>query len=311
LSGYPGAFLELYLHAVLSLLGKVTVTGSSEGLVPDFAVHAVGGTFLVESVVVEPTTRASGRAARVARVLDTVGKIRSPDFIICADVHGDPGSDLNLKRLVKNARHWVESLDRTSERRRLENGFPGPSREQRVGGMTLRLTALPRRASLEAEPEEGLSAHTSGDTEWQIDVARGLWTTLEKKFDHYQAVQHPLVVAVNDIRPIYAELEEYRGVLLGRCVGFPLGGLWWHGGRPRHGHISAILCFEQTLQPWTVARTEPRLILNSWAVRPLGPAVLPLASYGLAPKGHLNRLRTGVPIGDLLGLAPDLPGPDS
>ena len=117
---HRGAFLELFLHEVLTRLdAKLVIHPRVPGTAkrPDFLAEIAGAQVYLEAAVVTGESAAEVAArARVQRVYDAVNDLESPDFWIGVESEGEPRTPPPIRRIKSFLRANLDRADYASIR---------------------------------------------------------------------------------------------------------------------------------------------------------------------------------------------------
>jgi len=322
---HDGAFLELYLHALLPRLGfevdahPLVPTGQR----PDYLIRRGGSPLaFIEATATNESGQDPGEEARKERIHQTLSEIVHPNFMLGVCVEMVPAQDIPRRDLIAPVRRWLYGLDPDAPPGS-DPLAPWPRKVLEGDNWRAVVEAIPRRPEKRGTPLDR-AVGMVGPYGGMVTPERGIREALRAKAKQFPPLELPLIVAINCL-DTHVDDDAIREALFGteQIVVEQLSdgsqrtrhnrapdGAWWRG-EPVNQRISVALIF-QHLYPWTVGITEPVLWQNPWAERPFPEEHWPLATR--APV-HATGMMRVVPsrcsvIADLLGLPPDWPGPD-
>jgi hypothetical protein len=317
---HQSAFFELAIHELILRAGcqaslHPTVPGTSKK--PDFLVECPDGqTFYLEATLATGRSKEEeGAQKRLARALQTIDEVPSPDFFLSVRPRGVPNTPISGKRLKRELSQWLAGLDHAAIAAAMASGAPEPLLTFEEHGLHLRFTAMPRGST------RGSSGRAIG-VHWLaggiIHPEEPIADAIRGKAGRYGKLDLPYLIAVNALET-YAREESAIDALFGspavavtmmsdgsyhdRHIRQPDGVLRGKSG-PECTRVSAVLSVDR-LSPWTIGQAKARLIINPWAQRSLNPSVLPLPHI-LVEEERL-RSNSGTSLSEVLGVWPGWP----
>jgi hypothetical protein len=321
---HRSAFFELLLHELL-LRERCTIVAVEPVIAgtdrsPDFLVEAADGSrFYLEATLATGRSEADAAAQRrLDDVLGAIDAVNAPNVLLCVWHGGAPTRPANLGRVREMVQRWIDGLDGDAVAAGKLNDLDVPRLVIEVDGVRFRIEAVPRRRP---GGEDGHAIGVVGHDGVQIvDTHVSIRGAVEKKASRYGDLGLPYIVAVNALGEFARETHAVEGLfgteaIQVHCVDGEFDwqevrnpdGAWHNAQGPRNTRVSAVLSTEG-VTPWSVSRLRARFILNPWAGRPLGVMPLGIDRRWVA-NGRLLR-QQGHSIGELLGQAPDWPGPE-
>jgi hypothetical protein len=280
---------------------------------------------VIEACVSFEDATGSAASRRLADAYDALDRTESPNFFLWIEVQQGEGPMPSMAPVRRGLESWLETLDPDvvaallgddSGRRNL------PSRNFEAGSWRLRFQAIPKSEETRGEPGiRPLGVFGTGGARVLTTVSR-LRDSLAAKADQTRGADGPVVIALDALGLFVDEDDVYASLFGDDAIEFrtwsdgqtdtarirQLTGLWTESRLGRRAHVSAILVSEN-LGPWNIARVDPVLWLNPWANHPLD-FELPFKRIEIdLAEGKRIDHQAQVGASEILGLAPDWPGP--
>lgn len=288
---FVGAFFELYCYTLLSRQGftpEIHPSLNNERKThPDFRVRKDD-----VPVCYFECTVARGRdpetERRINLLLDDLNQLRSANFLLCLDVHGDvPKTNPPIKEIRRGLDKWLHSLDHDAVAAKMKrrNGMPTEEHIFRRDGWHLVFAAVPLREDLRGvvgTDRRLIGSSMYVGTSSFVDAQQPLLKTLsDKRAGRYGELDLPYVIAVS-VRSEPAEEWDIRSALFGHfavsrsensgdlTLIHQRDGFWMGRSGPQNRSVSAVLV-TSLLEPFRCAIAQPVLWHNPWARRILNP----------------------------------------
>ncbi len=282
---FKSATFEIVLFALITNMGAsleihpVLENGSKKR--PDFLVSFPNGNqFYLEAVLAsEFNEQELAAEKRKNIVLDKIDEIESPDFILGIDASGNPMSPPSGKKLCRDLKKWlasldVEGVDAELERRGLDRV---PVMPWAHDGWKIKFEAFPKRPEKRGEKGKKVIGMQSGDVRW-ANSWEPIRDAVKHKGSRYGVPNKPFVIAVNAEVPTLGHVdhmqalfgqEQYvfdrnnpeRGPKFSRA---PNGALVDPSGQPQYTRVSGVWIFSD-LSPWNLGVRSGTLYFNPWA----------------------------------------------
>lgn len=317
---FRSAFLELYLHEVLTRAGyTVTIHPDVQttSYRPDFLAERDDHRFFVEAIAPGSTPAKKAAAQRRAVLFDTVNQLGNPNFMLWLDELDEGMSPPASARLRNALRHWLTGLDPDDE----WDAENAPKYRWEHDGWTVTFKAIPKnRDARGTKPNDraiGVYGHTGVSF---IDDAPTIKKALETKHRKYGDLGAPFIIAVgtyihdtdrwHSSNALYGHFavqigETPEGPTASRQIRQPDG---YFGAPPvwANRNVSGVLLVNQ-LMPYHVHRAELTLWRHPNPIYELPRALgLPGATLGLADSTLLEE-SAGTTPAEFFGLTEPWP----
>lgn len=285
---FDSAFFELYLYEMLTRKGfptRVHPRLSGRLRRPDFKSIWSSQPVYVEAVTVYEGGRArQWERTQLSTVYDILNTMKVDDYFFEVTPQGAPRTMLSAKKLVSHVQRFLDALNYQDVCHIAKQGdFNNlPRTVFAHDGLVLSIRALPvaehARGSLDLIP-----AGMIGPTAVWSDSGERLHTAIKSKATRYGKVRIPYIVAVNlmghdpDSFGLFNALlgtfeqviyTDARGAIVRTEPRRRPDGIWLSKKGPSYRRLSAVIVFTR-LTPWTIASSQPVLIHNPWARRPV------------------------------------------
>ena len=318
-STHIGAWWELYLYTLFRSLGlEVEVHPRLSGVTrrPDFLVGSDENSFFVEARHVAAGLRSDeGRIGRDEWITAPLDDLTHPDFMVAVRIVERASQRPRRTAVTRGVLAWLDSLDADAVAARPE---ARQSFSARAGGWRFELSALPVKPEARGRERRLVGIYPGyGGTD---NTAASLRAALKEKAARYGRTGSPFILAPL-LTSGFVNIEDVLSALFGTEVmrisidapeqttmSRAPDGFWVSGEGFRGTRISAILLGD-TVLPWTVGRSLPRLWIHPAAAHPLPDVpLLPTATVDSA--GDLSLSDGGRTGSDVFGLADGWPGPE-
>lgn len=342
-----GASLEIVTHAILEAIAiKVIVEPHLAGGRPDFQASHQQTIFAVECTVAQESDSDVRGSRRENTVKDLINSIDSRDFKLLFNLRESSQKQLPARKLRRELRRWLESLDPESERHRIERGGPSSTFPWCEYGWSIQFTAIP--VNTRRDPR-AIGAEIQGPSDATENYTK-LGRALKGKADVYRSIELPYLVVAGSATSIQSDDEELFETLFGpwyckidrdlRAIVFEgrrWDALWGSPDRPRNRHVSAVLytpwrepwgfcarplvfsyppdayfeTFEEALAANDIETDEPsqwRLAHNPWAAAPLPRGLFPFAKELYSDSSERVSAEPQTTLNHVLGLPDPWPG---
>lgn len=304
------AFFELVVHELIIRSGasilaiEPEIDGTNRS--PDFlAQDQHGRRFYVEAALATGQSDQEAAAEKLWRqAVQSIDEVQSPDFFLRLERSGAPTAPIKGKELRHRVEAWLRTLNYRAIAKAWEEGGDLDTFVDKVNGVTIRLTPVPRKAT------RGSSVRTrsiaAGIEYWEGEAVGPIRSAIIGKAGRYGDLGLPYIVAVN---ALYEAAEE--DLAEDALFGIPGSGIsltkgvWRSAHRPTNTRLSAVLSTER-LDPWSLGYREIRLFDNPWARYPLNG--ISLGVDRLAVEGRELVRHQGQRLHQILGLPADWPG---
>ncbi len=315
-----GAFLELYLNALLRALGFDVDRPPGEGSAktPDFLVSGRNVQFYMEGTLAAASNDEAARLQRVNRVYDTIDKMDSPNFFVgvvevTRELESDPpGAKIRAWLASELAKLDPDEVATAFERGGLE---ALPIWAYNAEGWEITFRAIPKSPEGRGKPGvRPIGFRRIGPM--YVECRGGIAKAVGEKATRYGAMDRPYVVAVN-VLDDFADERDVGDALFGEpqvIAGMTVdgrwtteesrkgNGIWWGPSGVQNRRLSGILGV-QRFSYWDVARRAPVLWHNPWAEKPFSDAVWPFEQMVVdGGTGALERKGSRLAPSTILGL---------
>jgi hypothetical protein len=320
------AFWELYLYASMRTAGYQVDfhpdTPEGKGH-PDFLVKTKEETFYLEATLVAASDAERASLLREAKLQAAIDEhISSPNFFLELTAEISAGPEPSITRLKPSIEDWLQQLDPDAVYTEAQKwGWCAlPAKEWRADTWSIELTAIPKRPEERGMDDGKTIGIVSSGVDWVDDVGH-FREAVAKKAKRYGMLDHPMIIAVlcdafcidDDMvdQALFGEHQAIVGYDGNKFVLTPTRGnraLWRFAARPVNRRVSGLLVgmrINPFRNPASMVERTPKLWMNPWATRPVGKLVW--ASRRLRKNTGDWIDEAGVPISDLLGVAPGWP----
>ena len=309
---FHAAFWELYLYAMLSRLGYVVTLPPETRPNPDFMVKTPGGSFYLEATSLSAHSDVGAAARkRLGRVEAAVNSVEGGRFRLSFEPFQIGADELPIDPLLAdlNRRFQVMSSLEEAVVDAMEPFAEISQWEWSVAGWQIGFAAMPVSDAANRSRLPTIVTSVDPDSGLISSEHLPLRGKLLEKVIHYGDLAHPLAIAV------HVDRWESWGSTAESLLGSPartsaiqqadgIAKAVWDS--PEGNLVSAVLVVE-SFRPQSVARTAPRVWLNSKA--PALPIRFPLETLTRDPvSGAIRKESATITPGDLFGLPPDWPG---
>lgn len=244
---FASAFLELYVHELLRLLGhEIEIHPSLPGTSkrPDFRATLDDDSLVLECrVVPEESVAEQGDNRRLAEVADSLRQIESDEFRVVLQGDGVPQTSVPTGRWKRAVRHWLGQLSRCSILQE------GPEQLHLAhDGFSLHVKAHALRVK---KPGSIVAIQAFGEGE-MVTSHVAIRNAILEKSGKYGSLDVPYIIVVNGLSDPVDE-EQFFMALYGQ------DGVWQD--RTGNTRISGIIAFDR-LGPRTIPTCRPVLFLN-------------------------------------------------
>lgn len=314
---FASATFELFLHELCLRQGwQVEIhptLSNGQRKHPDFLVEAPNGKFYLEAVLASQLSDDQEAAEqRKNSVLRAIDDLPSPNFLLEIDPIGAPLTPVPAKRLKRELRQWLDSLDPVDIRERYENRGELPVFIFEHAGWQISFRPIPRKTGGQGRQTIGLL----GGEVRTVEVIPAIRKAARRKGSKYGNLDLPLLVAIN-VAEDWADVTQERDALFGMLQLWvnPVAGITntrrlpdgvWHGPQgPTYTRMSGIWLFRH-LDMWHWASRGSNLIyLNPFANHPLSDDIR-VFPHAEVVGGKIVE-HAGTPFHQILGVPEDWP----
>jgi hypothetical protein len=218
---HKGAFFELAIHELLLRAGCTAalhppVPDTSK--TPDFLVETPSSDrFYLEATLATGRSKADeGQQKLLARALQTVDEVPSPDFFLSVFPSGMPSAAISGRKLRSDLARWINSLEYNSVGAELAAGRSPPSMVYNQHGARFESFAIPRGSTRGRDGGSiGLQSFGAG----LLHTAEPIRDAVKGKATRYGQLDLPYVIAVGALDD-FADEDDALDALFGtRAVG--------------------------------------------------------------------------------------------
>ena len=313
---HRAAFFELMLHELQLRLGCAltihpTLPGTAKA--PDFSVVDQDklSWYLEATVATDASVGDRGVRARIAAVLDAIGKVQSDRFFLSVDVLRAGSGALS----GPSVRHFMETRLAATDTESLAIKSPP---EWIFESDDWRILFRPFARKVGAPRSSVVGSSSPGMPHW-VTTTEALRRAVRRKAGRYGSdLQLPYVIAVLDASRDRGDLHDLLDALFGtRVITFPpddpsqaqegrAANGAWHTTKPINTRNSAVL-FVTHATAWSIVESKATLVLNPFARLRYAGALDRLPRVVSDGHGALVRV-DGVKLSEALGLPDDWPG---
>lgn len=319
---HRAAFFELYLHELLFSMGfECDIHPNlADGTLahPDFIVSRNGQPcFYLEATSALPSQDETAKERMIAQLYDSLNKMESPNFFVAVEMNGTPTSSPPGKRLRRELKQWLSTLNPDDLRHKLEvGGFDNlPSFEWSYNDWSISFLPIAKSPALRGKPGVRPIGMTLPTKAKAIDSHSSIRRAIISKATKYGDLTLPFIVAVS-VFDIFADDIDVMDALFGQeAVQVALGpngvqhhrlirqpnGAWFGPQGPQNTRVSAAL-IAVNLSPWAMASNTPILIHHPYASKPISPEIWPLAQQAINMETHCMDEIPGKSACDFLAL---------
>ena len=287
---HRSALFELMLHALMLRQGFAVLAIEPElpnGRAPDFLVEAPDGSrFFLEATVASGMNHVEvGADRRMREALQAIDDVQSPEFFLHLTTQGLPFQPVAVGRLRRAVQEFGEGLDHELAVADAGGGLADvPVWRHEEHGAQFTIRPVPKRAP-------GANGRAIGGRVLPGGIVQpeaAIRSAIERKAGRYGEIDLPLVIAVNALET-FADTTSAIDALFGtvgmevgegvapRAVRFPDGA--WRGPHGPINRRSSAVLFVNRLSAWSIAQRRIQLIVNPWALNPLGSIPLDVDRY--------------------------------
>jgi hypothetical protein len=310
---------ELYLHRIFANLG-FRATPNAElpegGSRPDLLVERGGNCFYVEAVTVfSGIVSSESHTALEPRILDLINTIDASNFFVSVRFAQSSTAMPKAEDITRPIEQWMAEHDADDVLKLSATDLPTTSIA--TGDWVLELRLMPRSPEFRGKPDNRLVG-TSGATAGFTNDRQQIYRALERKKKQHKAADGPTVIALMAINGFVGDTEFTDALFGSQSVRMEIttgattvvrnpDGFWVGRRGPASKKISAVLsgvsvlptnCATTPLRLWHHFTPDRELILD-----------LPFATARIVDDQLVLTDASRLPH-DILGLAPEWPGPD-
>lgn len=314
------AWWELYLFALFDALNfqvevEPAIAGSS---VPDFRLTKGDVSLLVEAATLSSGLSSEAQAGIEQAIIAAINSAEDPNFFVRLEIDRRGVEQPRVKQITEPLTAWLRGLD--PDAISPWNFEVAETSTIEAKGWVLTFTAMPKKPSARGAPGRRLLGMPPMQTGWANDVEK-IQGKLEDKRKQHGQPGVPLIIALLCLSPT-VDRQDLEEALLGHEVYHfdPLrpdsgvserrrDGFWMKEDGPRRQRVSGVLVGRE-FGMHTVGRRWPELWVNPWAEHPVKPSLFDLPLACPREDGTVAYIEPNGTPGQLLGLAPDWPGPE-
>jgi hypothetical protein len=261
----------------------------------------------------------------MSTLLDTLDKIRSPNFYLAVSHKGVPESSVPAATLRKKLERWLADFDPNELLGLMTTqGFEAmPHWEWEYKGLTLNIVAIPKgpeRCGVEGGRAIGA---IKPDSMSLVTCAVDIKKALELKANYYGRPDLPMVIAINNRSSDFGRHDHNMEALFGQevvrvmresdgssskpCFDRLPNGAWRGPSGFRMKRVSAAIIVNG-LNPFNVHSNQPIIYHHPCPEKPISQAVLSITQY--IPKENRMVAVQGMAVAELLSLPPEFPPAD-
>ena len=317
-SAHDGAFFELFLHELFTVLGcGVDFQPSIRGKTPDFLLNAEEGSIVVEATVAGHASNPLLAGPNGQKVLDDIGKLCSPHFSLLYDIE-DTGNT-TLTRTTPATRYIIREVNKLltdsdpDDVRGIVESFgrrAAPSKRIEWRGQAITVWLSPKALK---PGERGCSGRIAIGrmNAKRIDPISSIRGALAGKASDYKKLSGPLLLAVNAANPFFSLDGDALNILWGDlCFQYGMDaddpgqysrgddGFW---SRSRSANVAGVLIFRNA-EILNMSQSYATLYLNPRYCGPTSPsALLRLPHYIEVDGGPVRK--EGENVAQVLGVS--------
>lgn len=313
------AWWELYLHHLFTNLGFVATPnaecpgGSSR---PDLLVERGSDFFYVEAVTVfSGIVSSESHTALEPRILDLINTIDASNFFVTVRFVQSSTAMPKAGDITRPIAQWMAEHDPNDILKLSASDLPSTSIA--TGDWVLELRLIPRSPEFRGRSDNRLVG-TSGASAGYVNDRQQIYRALERKKKQHKAPDGPTVIALMAVNGFVGDTEFTDALFGSQSVRVEIAtgattvtrnpdGFWVGRRGPASKKVSAVLSGVCVL-PTSCATTPLRLWHHFASDRKL-TVDLPFVTARLLDNQLVLADSTRGPH-DILGLAPDWPGPD-
>ncbi len=315
---YKSATFELLLYGILKKINceieiHPTLNNGSTSK-PDFLVKTPDGVeFYLEAVLAsEYDDDMIAAEKRKDVVLDTINKLKSPNFFIGISAEGNPDTPPKGKPLRKYLDQWLLSLDPDIVINEIEHKGHDflPSTTWDHEGWKIEFKAIPKRSD-SREKDGNVIGVLSGGARW-VDSWTPMRNAITSKGNHYGKLDKPFLIAINSDTSSMNRINEMQALFGQEQYIFNIesdnlqpdmqrvpNGAWYGEKGLQYTRVSGVWFFD-TLNPWKIVSRKHTIYFNPWASIQL-PVFLTVFPHALAKEDKMI-WNQGKNLGEILGL---------
>ena len=225
-SQHDGAFFELLLHEVFTLLGcDVEFQPEIENKTPDFRLREREVSVIVEATVAGRNSNPLKLGPNEQKVLDDINSLNSPDFSLLYDVSGKLTRTLGKSYVVGKVQGLLKDNNPDDVRATIDKlgRRAAPSAIIECNGWLMTVWLSPGPAVQRTESEKERIVIGRMNAQW-VDPISSVRRALEVKAHSYKRLEDPLVLTVNAANPYFSSVGCDLEVLWGNlCIQYGNG----------------------------------------------------------------------------------------
>ena len=207
-SQHDGAFFELLLHELFTLLGcDVEFQPEIEKKTPDFRLREREVSVIVEATVAGRNSNPLNLGANEQKVLDDLNSLNSPDFSLLYDVSGKLTRTLGKSYVVGKVQALLKDNNPDDVRATIDKlgRSAAPSAIIEYNGWLMTIWLSPRPVVQRTENKKERIVIGRMNAQW-VDPISSVRRALEVKANNYKRLEDPLVLAVNAANPYFSSV---------------------------------------------------------------------------------------------------------
>ena len=316
-SAHDGAFFELFLHELFTVLGcGVDFQPSIRGKTPDFHLNAEEGSIVVEATVAGHASNPLLAGPNGQKVLDDIGKLCSPHFSLLYDIEDTGNTTLtrttpSKRYIIREVNKLLTDSDPDDVRGIVESlgRRAAPSKRIEWRGQAITVWLSPKALQ---PGERGCSGRISIGrmNAKRIDPISSIRGALAGKASDYKKLRGPLLLAVNAASPFFSLDGDALNILWGDlCFQYGMDadgpgqysrgddGFW---SRSRSANVAGVLIFRNA-EILNMSQSYATLYLNPRYCGPTPPSALLRLPHYIEVDGDPVR-KEGENVAQVLGL---------
>lgn len=222
---HASAVYELILHEMLlNMECQVEIHPILDGLTkPDFLVTENNGStwYLEAKLITEQSKSEHGAEKRLDDLITSLNKLKTSKYWLEVHHRNKPSTSLSGKKMRGELLDWLASLDYPKLRSQFQdNGFEAmPQKRFIFDDFTFTVSAIPKVI----EDSSGASNRPIGIDMSSLEAsqtAKAICSAVKKKATHYEGIDKPFFIAINDIRS-YVDPSDVLEALFGVQAYYP------------------------------------------------------------------------------------------